>query len=213
MPRVAASLLALALGLAAALALASCGGGSDAKLLAGNTAQEISENLDSVQQLVDEGECVGAEDAALTVSTQVEAVEGIDPELKQALQKGAERLNEVVDTCEEVATKKPSRKTPTTTESPEDQAKAEKEQEKEEEKAKKETRKRKKRKPERTKKRKQEKARRKKKRPRKSRKRKNRRPKRKPKVPAEKPVAPAGSARRAKPGKANDGGRNPLGAL
>jgi hypothetical protein len=101
MPRVAAPLLAIALGLAAALALASCGGGSDAKLLAGNTAQEISENLDSVQRLVDEGECVDAEVAALEVSSQVEALEGIDPQLKRALQKGAERLNEVVDTCVE----------------------------------------------------------------------------------------------------------------
>ena len=101
MPRVAASPLALALGLAAALALAACGGGSDAKLLAGNTAQEIRENLDSVQRLVDEGECVGAEDAALSVSSQVEALEGIDPKLKQLLQEGAARLNEVVDQCEE----------------------------------------------------------------------------------------------------------------
>ena len=97
MPRVAAPPLALALGLAAALALAACGGGSDAKLLAGNTAQEISENLDSVQRLVDEGECVDAEVAALEVSSQVEAVEGIDPKLKQLLQEGAGRLNEVVD--------------------------------------------------------------------------------------------------------------------
>src|SRR4051812_3822639 len=134
MPRVAASLLALALGLAGALALASCGGGSDAKLLAGTTAQEISENLDSVQRLVDEGECVGAEDAALTVSSQGEAVEGVDPELKQALQKGAARLNEVVGGCEEAA-EETVEEAPTTTESPEDAGKAEKEQEKEEEKA------------------------------------------------------------------------------
>jgi outer membrane biosynthesis protein TonB len=137
MPRVAASLLALALGLAAALALASCGGGSDAKLLAGNTAQEISENLDSVQRLVDEGECVDAEEAALQVSSQVEALEGIDPELKQAMQKGAERLNEVVDTCEE-----PEETTeetlPVPTESPEENAKAEEESEKEQEKVEKE---------------------------------------------------------------------------
>ena len=50
---------------AVALALASCGSGSDAKLLPGNTAQEITENLDSVKQLAAEGECVAAEDAAL----------------------------------------------------------------------------------------------------------------------------------------------------
>jgi hypothetical protein len=99
MSRVVASVLALAIGAAMAMALAGCGG-SDAKLLPGETAREISENLDSVQLLVDEGECVDAEDAALEVSTQVEALEGIDPELKQTLQDGAARLNEVVDTCE-----------------------------------------------------------------------------------------------------------------
>src|SRR6476646_7924132 len=131
MPRVAAAPLALALGVAAALALAACGGGSDAKLLAGNTAQEIRENLDSVQRLVDEGECVGAEDAALSVSSQVESVEGIDPKLKQLLQEGAARLNEVVDQCEEPeATVEET--VPAPAESPEEKAKAEEESEKEE---------------------------------------------------------------------------------
>ena len=129
MPRVAAAPLALALGLAAALALAACGGGSDAKLLAGNTAQEIRENLDSVQRLVDEGECVGAEDAALSVSSQVEAVEGVDPKLKQLLQEGAARLNEVVDQCEE-AEATVEETIPPPTESPDEKAKAEEESEK-----------------------------------------------------------------------------------
>jgi septal ring-binding cell division protein DamX len=138
MPRVAAPPLALALGLAAALAVAACGGGSDAKLLAGNTAQEIRENLDSVQRLVDEGECVGAEDAALSVSSQVEAIEGIDPKLKQLLQEGAGRLNEVVDQCEEAEATVEETTPPPTTESPEAKAKAEKESEKEEQEAEKE---------------------------------------------------------------------------
>jgi hypothetical protein len=143
MPRVAASPLALAATLcAAALALASCGGGSDAKLLPGETAQEISENLDAVQRLVDEGECLEAEEAALEVSTQVEALRGIDPELKQVLERGADRLNEVVDTCEP-ATEDTSEEavpetTETTEEEPEEQKKADEElkkQEEEEEKA------------------------------------------------------------------------------
>src|SRR5829696_5463063 len=101
MPRLVALALALALGLAAAIALASCGEDSDAKLLPGDTAEEISENLDSVQRLVDERDCVEAENAALEVTTQVEALQEIDPKLKQALQKGAARLNEVVDECAE----------------------------------------------------------------------------------------------------------------
>jgi hypothetical protein len=137
MPRVAAAPPALALGLAAALALAACGGGSDAKLLAGDTAQEIRENLDSVQRLVDEGECVGAEDAALSVSSQVEAVEGVDPKLKQLLREGAERLNEVVDQCAE-AEATVEETTPVPTESPEEQANAEEESEKEQKEAEKE---------------------------------------------------------------------------
>ena len=71
--------------------------GEDAKLLPGSTAQEITENLDTVKQLADEGECVGAADAAAEVSTQVESLEGVDPKLKQALQRGVARLDEVVD--------------------------------------------------------------------------------------------------------------------
>lgn len=132
MPRVAASLLALAAGLTAALALASCGGGSDAKLLPGETAQEISENLDTVQRLVDEGECLEAEEAALEVSTQVEALRGIDPELKQVLERGADRLNEVVDTCEAAVEDTTEETVPETTEEePEDAEKAQKKEEKE----------------------------------------------------------------------------------
>jgi hypothetical protein len=100
----AAFALALLLGVAAALALASCGGGEDAKLLPGNTAEEISENLDSVKQFVAEEECVGAQNAAQEVSGQVEALGGVDAKLKQALQNGAAKLNEVVASCEETET-------------------------------------------------------------------------------------------------------------
>jgi hypothetical protein len=100
MTRATAPALALAIAALAALALSACGSGSDAKLLPGKTAQEIGENLDSVQTLVDEGECVDAADAALEVSTEVEALQNIDPELKAILKKGADRLNEVVDLCE-----------------------------------------------------------------------------------------------------------------
>ena len=122
MPRVAGNQLALAATLcAAALALVSCGGGSDAKLLPGETAQEISENLDSVQRLVDEGECLDAEEAALEVSTQVEALQGIDAELKRVLEEGAERLNEVVNTCEEATEDTVEETLPETTETTEEE--------------------------------------------------------------------------------------------
>jgi hypothetical protein len=133
----------LTLATAAAVALASCGG-EDAKLLPGTTAQEITENLDTVQQLAAEGECVGAADAAEEVSNEVEALGGVDPKLKQALQRGAARLSEVVTTCEEedaeaVAPAAEAPEAEETTEVPPGQEKkAEKELEKEEEKAEKE---------------------------------------------------------------------------
>lgn len=99
MPRPSQSLLALGLA-AVAISLASCGG-EDAQLLPGETAREITANLDTVKQLADEGDCVGAESAAGQVSEQVEELNGIDPKLKRALEEGAARLNEVIASCEE----------------------------------------------------------------------------------------------------------------
>ena len=103
MPRLPAPLLALVLGGAAALALVSCGG-EDAQLLPGETAREITANLDTVQQLSDEGDCVGAESAAQQVGEQIEALESVDTKLKRALEEGAGRLNEVIASCEEATT-------------------------------------------------------------------------------------------------------------
>jgi outer membrane biosynthesis protein TonB len=101
MGRLNAPLLALALGAVAAMALAACGSGGSAKLLPGDTAKEISANLDQVKTLANEGECVGAEDAAQQVSAQIDALGGVDKQLKQALREGATRLNEVVESCVE----------------------------------------------------------------------------------------------------------------
>jgi outer membrane biosynthesis protein TonB len=100
MGRLNASLLALVLAAVAALGLVACGGGG-ADLLPGGTASEIESNLDQVQALVGEGDCVGAEDAAQAVSGQIEELGGVDKELKQALREGATRLNEVVVECVE----------------------------------------------------------------------------------------------------------------
>lgn len=141
MRRLGAFALALVLGAASATALASCGG-EDAKLLPGSTAQEITENLDTVKQLADEGECLGAADAAAEVGTQVESLDGVDPKLTQALQQGVARLDEVVTTCEETTTEavEPATEATTTerTEPPGQEKKAEKEREKEEKRAEKE---------------------------------------------------------------------------
>jgi len=92
--------LALAAGLLIALGLSACGG-EDAKLLPGETAREITANLDTVQQLAGEGDCVGAESAVQQVGEQIEALAGVDPKLKRALEQGAARLEEVIASCEE----------------------------------------------------------------------------------------------------------------
>lgn len=100
MGRLSAAAIAVVLAAAAALGLAACGeGGGD--LLPGGTASEISSNLDQVQALVAEGECVGAEDAALQVRDQIDSLEGVDPKLVDALREGATRLTVVVEECQE----------------------------------------------------------------------------------------------------------------
>jgi hypothetical protein len=135
MRRLVVFLLAVCLCTAMAASLASCGGGEDAKLLPGTTAREITENLELVKQYAEEGECVGAADAAGEVSTQVEALGGVDPKLKETLQRGAVRLNEVVASCEESSTETvepPSEETTEGKEPPGQEKKAEKEREKEE---------------------------------------------------------------------------------
>jgi outer membrane biosynthesis protein TonB len=102
MGRLSASLLALLLGAAAMAVLSSCGGSGNSGLLPGSTANEINSNLDKVQELVANGDCAGAEEASGEISGQIEALEGVDSRLKQALSEGASHLAEVVSTCEEV---------------------------------------------------------------------------------------------------------------
>jgi septal ring factor EnvC (AmiA/AmiB activator) len=132
MGRLSASLLALALAAGLAVGVSACGdSGSD--LLPGTTASEINSNLDEVRQLVGEGDCVGATDAAGTVSTQVEDLEGVDNELKEALSEGAARLNEVVSGCQEVPSE--AEEEAEALEEAEEAAAAEEAEEKEEKKA------------------------------------------------------------------------------
>ena len=101
MPRLSPFLLALTLAAAGALSLASCGGGSNADLLPGTTANQINSNLDEVQRLVSEGECIGAEDAVAEVTAQVEDLSGVDRRLQAALEEGAAQLSIVVGECQE----------------------------------------------------------------------------------------------------------------
>lgn len=139
MPRPLASLLTLALAAGAALTFVACGE-EDAQLLPGGTAREITANLNSVEQLADEGDCVGAEGAAQQVSEQIEALEDVDRELKRSLEEGAVRLNEVIDGCEEEATESISPATiPPESESDDEKEPKDKEDEKDKGPGKKET--------------------------------------------------------------------------
>jgi outer membrane biosynthesis protein TonB len=119
MGRLSASLLALSLGAVAALGLVACGSGGKTDLLPGNTAKEITANLDQVKGLATAGDCVGAEDAAQAVSTQIEALGDVDKKLKLALREGATRLNEVVASCEEAPEEETSPAVDEAEESPE----------------------------------------------------------------------------------------------
>lgn len=104
MARLSALLLVIVLGAVSAVALVSCGSGDDANLLPGTTADEIEANLDAVQQLADEQDCFGAEDAVAQVAAEVEELEGVDVKLKRALEDGTAKLSEVVGRCEEEET-------------------------------------------------------------------------------------------------------------
>jgi hypothetical protein len=104
MGRLTALFLAFALGLAGAFGLVSCGGGRDADLLPGTTADQIESNLNQVEELAGEEDCVGAEDAVAAVTAEVEELEGVDLKLKAALQEGTAKLSEVVSRCDEETT-------------------------------------------------------------------------------------------------------------
>jgi len=101
MSRLSALLLAFLLGVTSAVALVSCGGGEEADLLPGTTAEQIEANLNEVEELADAGDCIGAEGAVAEVMAEVEALEGVDRKLKAALEEGTAKLSEVVGRCEE----------------------------------------------------------------------------------------------------------------
>ena len=104
--------------------LSSCGG-EDAQLLPGETAREITANLDTVRSLADEGDCEGAQAATEQVGLQIEAL-SVDAELKQALREGATRLDEVVATCVPEISEETVEALPEPPEEPSDKAKKEK---------------------------------------------------------------------------------------
>lgn len=136
MGRLSALILAFALGAVCAVALVSCGGGDDADLLPGTTADQIESNLTRVEELTDEGDCVGAEEAVAEVTAEVEELQGVNLKLKAALEEGAERLSVVVGRCEEETTEEetePSLETDVEAEELEEEEKPKKEKPEEDE--------------------------------------------------------------------------------
>lgn len=101
MGRLSALFLAFSLAAVSAMVLASCGGGENAELLPGTTADQIESNLTRIEELVDEGDCIGAEEAVAEVAAEVEELQEVDLKLKAALQEGTTKLSEVVGRCEE----------------------------------------------------------------------------------------------------------------
>lgn len=102
MGRLRAASIVCALVLVAALGLSACGGGSS-DLLPEKTAEQLNRNLDEVRARIDQGDCVGAEDAVGEVSEEVEGLGGVDKELKAALRQGTDRLDEMVSSCADEA--------------------------------------------------------------------------------------------------------------
>ena len=96
--RVRAAALILA-ALAVGLLLSACGGGGNGELLPGTTADQITSNLDQVQESYESGDCEKAETAVAQVSTEVDDLNKVDVELKKALKNGALKLSEVVNSC------------------------------------------------------------------------------------------------------------------
>jgi hypothetical protein len=138
MARLSAIFLAFLLGAASSVALVSCGGGNDAELLPGRTADQIESNLDQVAELAGEDDCIGAEDAVAEVAAEVEELQGVDLKLKAALEEGTAQLSAVVGRCEEETSEETEPTLETTVEAdeleeeekkPEKDKKAEKEEE------------------------------------------------------------------------------------
>lgn len=72
--------------------IAGCGE-DRSNLLPGNTAKEISANLDQVRDLAASGDCFGALTAAQEVTRQVESLgSGVDRRLKRSLREGVTQL-------------------------------------------------------------------------------------------------------------------------
>jgi hypothetical protein len=115
----------------AAVALAACGdGGRDReKLLSPAAATRLQDTLDRIEQTAASRDCATAEAQAGTLTQQVQSLpQGVDPDLRQALSSGADRLQSLVERqCEPEVTTPPPAEAP----APEEQPKEEKQKKEE----------------------------------------------------------------------------------
>jgi hypothetical protein len=115
-----APITALVAGGLCAVLIASCGGGGGKDLIPGATASQLNDALDQIEQLADDGQCSDAASSAEQVATQLETQDsGIDPELKQALVDGFQRVQVLASdpaTCSSVSTQETTTEETTTRE-------------------------------------------------------------------------------------------------
>jgi hypothetical protein len=111
---------ALVLGVVCAVLIASCGGSGGKDLIPGATASQLDEALDQIEQLADDGQCSDAASSAEQVATQLETQQSdINPELKQALVDGFQRVQVLASdpaTCSSVSTQETTTEETTTEE-------------------------------------------------------------------------------------------------
>jgi hypothetical protein len=92
--------------------LAACGDEKEdrSKLLSAARASDLRSDLDAVEQMVDDGDCTGATNAALAFEQKVNALpRRLDASLRDSLASGAIRLQRLVeDQCEPAGTTGPT---------------------------------------------------------------------------------------------------------
>lgn len=97
MLRLTGLILVFALGAGAAFGLVSCGDEENPELLPGDTAKQILDNLEQVEESVGTGDCEGAEQAVNEIVGDIEDLDRpVSKELRQELKQGAILLGEQI---------------------------------------------------------------------------------------------------------------------
>jgi hypothetical protein len=89
----------------ACASLSACGGDSNSKLLSPSSASELRSTLAQVQQDVQNGDCTSAQERLSALDQQVNSLDRIDADLRDALVSGTSRLQQLVaEKCQAPAT-------------------------------------------------------------------------------------------------------------